>query len=150
MYKHPDTRNDHETRDHFFFRVFCVCVVCDFRCVVIFLTFLRDTRLKINIMALIRVYRGGLNSHQQILFLAAWGECSKRCDNVTIEYLTKVEAKQQNYSPDDLVKWLLNSDIHIILTHVHQAMERWDCLAVRQSLRKLKRHIGFPSGDELD
>ena len=101
-------------------------------------------------MILIRVYTGGFHNHQSIPFLSAWNNVSNWYPNVLIEYFSIVDIKELNYGPHDLVNWLLKSDIHFIITHIHQGMRHWDCYIVRQSLKKLKYHVGFPSGEELD
>jgi len=52
-------------------------------------------------------------------------------------------------TPTDLIDWLLDSDIHIIATHVHQGIPRWSASIVYTELQRLRNHCGFPSGDQL-
>ena len=69
---------------------------------------------------------------------------------VEIEILYKSDLRDRNWSPSELVNWLLESNFHFILTHPHQGNFRWDCTEVYDALKELKEHRGFPRGEKLE
>ena len=52
--------------------------------------------------------------------------------------------------PSDLFDWLLDSDIHVILTHPHQGVPRWNVVDVYRGLQTLKSHCGYPTGIQIE
>jgi len=57
------------------------------------------------------------------------------------------------WSPKDLVDWLLNSAVHFILTHVHQGVRAflmWNMCDLQYQLQRLSTHSGFPNGNKLN
>ena len=71
--------------------------------------------------------------------------------NVTIVCIkhNNETVRHLSWSPDQLVNWLLNSDYHFILSHVHQGMTHWNPIEVLAALLRLSEHLGFPSGLSL-
>ena len=48
--------------------------------------------------------------------------------------------------------WLLGSDIHLIITHVHQnvvELLKWNINTLMYELQKLHDHVGYPYGKYL-
>ena len=79
---------------------------------------------------------------------------------VSIEYIEPiieyVDAKfigDNNWTSKQLIDWLLKSDIHFILSHVHQGLEVrnifWEKNELMNELKLLSYHIGFPRGEQL-
>lgn len=53
---------------------------------------------------------------------------------------------------DDLADWLLDSDLHLIVCHVHQGAIRnlrWNMKKLQSSIWRLKGHRGFPQALKL-
>ena len=69
---------------------------------------------------------------------------------LVVEYHYVQEMRLLQWSPDDLVNWLKESDIHFILTHPHQGNPRWNVAEVHAALQRLKDHPGFPYGVGMD
>ena len=67
-----------------------------------------------------------------------------------MEYRYVHEMRSLRWSPNDLVDWLLNCDIHFIVTHPHQGNPRWDVSELNKALDRLRIHPGFPNGDQLN
>ena len=108
----------------------------------------------------IRVYSGGYSSPQTCPFSSAtpiferlMQQCGKfhgdDMPRIDIEYRTVQDMRINDWSPMDLVQWLLQSDIHFIITHVHQGNVRWNVCEVHQALQLLQNHPGYPNGIEL-
>jgi hypothetical protein len=61
--------------------------------------------------------------------------------------------RRQKWSPRDLVDWLKNSNLHFIISHVHQANltnpPHWEARNVQRCLSSLGAHQGFPMGSKL-
>ena len=70
-------------------------------------------------------------------------------DGHSLEIESKYIDEVRKGTPTDLIDWLLDSDIHIIATHVHQGIPRWSASIVYTELQRLRNHCGFPSGDQL-
>ena len=108
-------------------------------------------------MVLLRVFNGGSGSVQFYPFTAAIGEISVQAGmNITVETLSICEVKDSNWSPVELVDWLLGSDAHFILSHVHQGKSSaginqmgWNVNHLEEQLWRLANHNGFPSGVQL-
>ena len=69
--------------------------------------------------------------------------------------------KMNRMTPKDIVDWLLESDVHFIIAHVHQGIvsrvvgetdltTRWTAKSLKEQLWRLHSHPGFPSGDSLN
>lgn len=103
---------------------------------------------------LIRVFIGGRDSVQQDKFADAmmstrhiWDVKMKHFPRQ--EYLITDTAKDRGWGIVEIVDWLLESDIHFILNHVHQGITAIDCRAVNVNLQRLYHHPGFPNGEQL-
>jgi len=77
-------------------------------------------------------------------------------DRIIYQTINNDEIRKWRWSPEQLVNWLLDSQIHFIMSHCHQGMniQTWnpswnDVLNLRQELYRLKDHIGYPSGEDL-
>jgi hypothetical protein len=60
--------------------------------------------------------------------------------------------RKANHTESTFVEWLLDSNVHFILGHIHQGIVGlgWDLdILYKQQLPRLYYHPGFPSGKEL-
>ena len=100
---------------------------------------------------LIRIYTGSACCPQERCFNPAVSRLHHSFkSSIKLEYLSLSNVIQLHWSPFEFVKWLKESDIHIILTHPHQGIKGWDCIEVYLALEDLRNHIGFPTGPQLD
>ena len=105
-------------------------------------------------------FKGGERNINVIPLYAAVSEI-KRTGNVDLKVVFKnVDVvKGERMQPADLVDWLLDSDIHLIIAHPHQGIiskhiERdetygWSADILKGELMRLKDHAGFPNGEQL-
>ena len=70
-------------------------------------------------------------------------------DGHSLEIKMKYIDEVRKGSPADLIDWLLDSDIHIIATHVHQGIPRWSASIVYSELQRLRNHCGFPKNSTI-
>jgi hypothetical protein len=100
---------------------------------------------------LIRVYYGSSASLQLLFFCDAVGRLPQQTRlRIKVEYCSLKNVREKGWSPGELVTWLLDCNIHIILTHPHQGHKIWNCHEVYQSIERLRDHKGFPTGQQLD
>ena len=105
---------------------------------------------------LIRVVHGGDKSPQLDKFQAAYQSFLlefKEEMKITIEYLGPKEVGKKRWMPNQLIDWLLESNIHFILTHINQGRSShglmWCMRDMIDQLSRLYYHLGFPSGQHL-
>jgi hypothetical protein len=101
------------------------------------------------VVTVIHVFKGGVNSIQSGPFIEAVSIYD--FDKISVEYMTVKDVKDRQWEPKNLVEWLLSSDVHFILCHVHQGLEplHWNMLVLQQQLGRLHYHDGFPNGINL-
>ena len=99
-------------------------------------------------MVLLRVFHGGSASVQSSPFIAAAGDIRALSQtDVDIESKNICQLKERNWSAVDLVDWLLGSDVHFILSHVHQGKSNeginqmgWNVHHLEEQLWRLSFH----------
>lgn len=107
----------------------------------------------------VKVLQGGYNSHQQKYLLMAKNHMIIHhrdvYDLLLFEELNNDQIKQRKWDPETTVDWLLDSDIHFVLTHVHQGLlglpgqDAWNVQSIGNHFWRLKCHRGFPNGIHL-
>ena len=105
----------------------------------------------------VKVFAGGRFSPQIFPFLTALKSLNELIKNsgafelaeANIEIRYVEQMREEGWSPNDLVDWLLQSHMHVILTHPHQGVPRWDVSEVYAAIQNLKYHHGFPNGLQL-
>jgi hypothetical protein len=103
----------------------------------------------------LHVYCGGYKNNQVDSFRVALEKVEDRLkwECSTIRFVTVIkycdDIRTMKWSPDDFVDWLLSSDYHFVLTHVHQGLPHWSCDDVVAALFRLQTHPGFPNGIEI-
>ena len=111
----------------------------------------------------VHVFLGGENSVQSIPFAGAKNEAIKHLVQARYEQfychfeeINVCMIKELGWGPQQLVDWLLCSDVHFILSHVHQGMSAlgesqmgWNMLLLQKQLMRLRDHRGYPNGDKL-
>ena len=98
---------------------------------------------------LIRVFSGGMAGVQVQPFITAISATladHRAHINIMVEYLSTSQLRSEHMTPNDLVDWLLASDIHYFLSHAHQSIVAWDCREITDAYWRLVGHNGFPSG----
>lgn len=115
----------------------------------------------------VRVYCGGENSYQLKPFENALRRLSSdygRTNDVApgikaytisnrtvhVDILMSSTMREAKFSPTEMVTWLLDSDIHFVINHVHQSNDDWPIDDILDKLGRLKNHLGFPSGIFLE
>ena len=72
----------------------------------------------------IHVFQGGEKGEQSESFIAALNDARTELlsinETLRVEIVTVVTIKNRCWRPIDLVDWLLASDAHFIIAHVHQ------------------------------
>jgi hypothetical protein len=104
----------------------------------------------------IRVFLGGRASVQVQPFMTSLELCRSTWDSTyeyfpTVEFMTTDGLKRRGWHRDVrfLIDWLLESDFHYILNHVHQGMQMYNCCDIPEQLLRLRTHKGFPSNFQL-
>ena len=104
----------------------------------------------------VRVFYGGEDASQRTSFLGAVRELLQVEDNFTVKTLTICNSKDKNMTPKTLVDWLLDCDIHMIISHLHQGLSNkdelqmgWNMKELYAEVRRLANHPGYPSGIKL-
>ena len=79
------------------------------------------------------------------------GHFIKNKYGVTLKYqlLDNDQVKSFDWTFDKLIDWLLEGDIHFLITHPHQGnltftRDSWNMSNILNQLCKLKLHFGFP------
>jgi hypothetical protein len=112
-------------------------------------TFNRLTKFQTCTEIEIRIYQGAKEfGHQYIPFHQA-------CDVVHSSSIIRTvslscsEVKDYKMDEDDIINWLLEGDIHFIISHIHQGIVNINMNKLYASIMKLHDHPGFPVGDSL-
>ena len=70
-------------------------------------------------MKLVRCFKGGYNAQQETPIMIALEEFTAK-GLIIVETLHCERVKKDQMTEKQVVDWLLGSDIHLIITHVHQ------------------------------
>ena len=105
----------------------------------------------------IRVYCGGQDGYQAANFMSALSDFLRKFSytfkrrnwDAQVEIKHATDIKSLAWTPKMLVDWLAGGDFHIITTHVHQGMPKWNAADVVTELQRLSSHPGFPNGSNL-
>ena len=104
----------------------------------------------------LHVYAGGVKNVQVAIFPVAVKEFKEHLlkhssikFKIDVKYMYCDDVRSKRWSPADFVDWLLSSNYHFVLTHVHQGLPHWNCETVVLELSRLRGHPGFPANQEL-
>ena len=102
----------------------------------------------------VRVYCGGMDGYQVPFCRKALADFASEFEDIhgrkiLREYKYVQDMRKDKWDPQHLVDWLLESDFHVIATHVHQGNKRWSSGDVYLQLHRLRDHPGFPNGEQL-
>ena len=103
-------------------------------------------------LCLVRVFQGGRNARQLEPVQQALAEFERK-KLIDVEYIDIDKVKTQHLTVQSIVQWLLSSDVHLIITHMHQGiMEllRWNMTDLVLELQLLYSHPGYPTGRSLE
>lgn len=105
---------------------------------------------------LVRVFGGGYSGNNVAPFLSVLSSfqvpfIARGMNTIKFKFETVYvsDIRTRLWEPNDLIDWLLNSTIHIFLSHPHQGIPSWSCEDLYSSLHRLRRHPGFPTGINL-
>ena len=113
---------------------------------------IEQVQKKSRTVCLVRVFQGGRNARQLEPVQQALAEFVKR-KLIEVEYIDTDTVKMQHLTVQSIVQWLLSSDVHLIITHMHQGiMEllRWNMTDLVLELQLLYSHPGYPTGRSLE
>ena len=103
-------------------------------------------------MIKIRIFIGGRGGQSRIPFDSGVGHIQAVYkDKIAIDILDTDMMKNNpayNFSPKEFIDWLLQADIHIIVGHMHQGLDKlcWDMEEQLQEYTRLRDHIGYTGG----
>ena len=100
----------------------------------------------------INAFVGPVNGNQQSFFFQAVEHVQKQLNIEFVIDSRTVKDIRIKYMMDEqeLVDWLLDADIHICCSHVHQGSGNcWNMSTLYEQMKRLAYHPGFPSGEEL-
>jgi hypothetical protein len=104
----------------------------------------------------VRVLISGSENQQYVAFKEAADIASSEygSDGILYEYMDCQHVRKLFEKPSDLVDWILESDIHFILGHIHQGgvIEKalWSVTELYEELMRLRNHLGWPWGSKLN
>ena len=108
---------------------------------------------------LVRVYVGGSAGTQVSNFERGFHTAASLlmpmlgAKHLKLEKLNIKEVCAKKMTISDLIDWLLASDIHFILSHLHQGFYRHNVFVdmndMMKQLLRLRFHHGYPSGEKL-
>ena len=99
----------------------------------------------------IHCFKGGHNSPQELAIIEAISIFIKK-NLVIFEVMTCDDVKTQRMDEKQLVDWLLDCDIHLIITHLHQntaELLRWNMSTLMYEVQRLYCHDGYPYRNRL-
>ncbi len=93
----------------------------------------------------IRVYQGAKEFGNQIIPFRLACNIISSTASFEVVHLTTSDVNKHQLSEMDIIDWLLEGDIHFILTHIHQGIVNINMNKLYSSISKLHDHPGFPS-----
>jgi len=103
-------------------------------------------------LCLVRVFQGGRNARQLEPVQQALAEFERK-KLIDVEYIDIDKVKTQHLTVQSIVQWLLSSDVHLIITHMHQGIMEllgWNMIDLALELQLLYSHPGYPTGRSLE
>jgi len=95
------------------------------------------------------VYQGAKEfTNQSIPFRQAC-ESIHSTSEIRIVTLTCSDVNTFKLSEEEIIDWLLQGDIHFILTHIHQGIVNINMSTLYSVINKLYDHPGFPAAGKL-
>ena len=93
-------------------------------------------------LCLVRVFQGGRNARQLEPVQQALAEFERK-KLIDVEYIDIDKVKTQHFTVQSIVQWLLSSDVHLIITHMHQGIMEllgWNMIDLALELQLLYSH----------
>lgn len=110
-------------------------------------------------IVLIRVYQGGIDSHQIGPFQAALSDHFDTLESlvapreIIVEYMTVKAACAMGWTMPDIFDWLVASTLHFVLSHPHQGFASHgraiEMNGMMRQMLRLASHPGFPQQRQL-
>ena len=92
-----------------------------------------------------KFFKGGVEALQLTPFKNALKEAN--LEALKVSYLSTSDVR--TWSPTTVIDWLFDSDIHVILTHMHQSLN-WNISELLEQLNCLSYHYGWPGHASLN
>jgi len=104
----------------------------------------------------IRVFTGATMGNQSQVFFPAMAAIQSKLITafqqhkveliLNIESMKAEEIRELQWTPSQFIDWLLESDIHFILAHMHQGLDKlkWNMEELLQQYERLSDHVGYP------
>ena len=119
-----------------------------------------NIEIRSNPIFTIKVFCGGLNGLQlgpfKVALKSIIDEYKKGENNqirISVKYISNQDITNNQWLPKQLIDFLLDSDLHFILTHIHQGLTSknigWIIPSLMKHLKRLKYHKGFPMSESL-
>ena len=100
---------------------------------------------------IVRIFCGGINSYQEEALIPALDEFKVK-DLITVENLYVHEVKKYKMTIKDLIDWLLFSNVHLLICHIHQGIVdylQWNMDEVIFEIKRLSNHDGYPTKEQV-
>jgi len=112
-------------------------------------TFKRITKFQTSTEIEIRVYQGSKEFGNQLIPFHQACDIIQTTSTIRICTLDCSEVNDFKLTEDDIINWLLEGDIHFIISYIHQGIVNVNMKKLYTSIMKLHDHPGFPVGDNL-
>jgi hypothetical protein len=97
---------------------------------------------------IVHIYYGSEVNKQFAAVLSIISKLKDRWGSIL--FVSKNSDAIKSWTEDELVSWLLDCDMHLILCHPHQGMRpSRSTILLYSQMQRLRYHIGFPNGDSL-
>lgn len=106
-------------------------------------------KFKTNSIIEIRVYQGGKGLGNQLVPFNQACDIIYSHSSFRTVYLTCGDVNTFKFTEQDIIDWLLQGDIHFILSHIHQGIVKINMTKLYREITKLHDHPGFPNGNSL-
>ena len=106
-------------------------------------------KFKTNSTIKIHVYQGGSGFGNQLLPFHQACEIIYSKSTIRTVFLTCGDVNAFKFTEKDIIDWLLEGDIHFIISHIHQGIRSVNMNKLYTEITRLHDHPGFPSGSNL-
>jgi len=106
-------------------------------------------KFKTNSTVEIRVYQGGKGFGNQLLPFRQACEIIYSKSSFRTVFLTCADVNTFKLTELDIINWLLEGDIHFIISHIHQGIVNINMNKLYTEIMRLHDHPGFPNGSNL-
>ena len=106
-------------------------------------------KFKANSTIEIRIYQGGKGFGNQLLPFRQACDIIYSMSTFRYVFLTCADVNTFKFTELDIINWLLEGDIHFIISHIHQGIISINMNKLYTEITRLHDHPGFPNGSNL-